>query len=150
MCFALCVIGFDAYYISNPTTCYFSLTICSSSASQRGVFYSQSNFYNVKIPLIKGQLAAGAVMFTLCLFYIIIYIITSIRVHRVKQPTIVHPQVPSSLSYPPAVSNGILTAPATNYIPPVVPNNGDGRGTELVCPTCHTVMRMTAIKRLPM
>jgi len=150
MFFAACVIGFDTYYIINPTTCFFSSSICSSSAPERGLFYTPSNFNNIKIPLIKGQLAAGAVMFTLCLVYIIIYIITSIRVHRAKQPTSVHPQVPTTLSYPPAVSNSILTAPATNYSPPVVPNNGDGRGTELVCPTCYTVMRMTAIKRLPM
>jgi hypothetical protein len=149
MCFALCVIGFDAYYISNPTTCYFSLTICSSSASQRGVFYSQSNFSGIKIPLIKGQLAAGVIMFTLCLAYIIIYII-SIRAHRFKQPTSVYPQAPYSLSYPPAVSNGLLTAPATNHRPSMVPNNGDGRGNKLVCPTCHTVMHITAIKRPPM
>ncbi len=147
MCFAVCVIGVDAYYISNPTTCYFSYSICTSSASQRGVFYSQSNFYNVKISLIKGQLAAGAVMFTLCLFYIIIYLI-KVRPQRFKQPTRVYPQVPYSLSYPPAVSNGMYTAPATNYGPPVVPNSGNGR--DLVCPTCHTVMRMTAIKRPPM
>jgi len=150
MFFAACIIGFDTFFIINPTTCFFSSTVCNnSSASALGVFYSQSNFNNIKIPLIKGQLAAGAVMFTLCLAYIIIYII-NIRAHRFKQATSVHPQVPYSLSYPPAVSNGILTAPATNYSPPVVPNNGDGRNAELVCPTCHTVMRMTAIKRPPM
>jgi hypothetical protein len=147
MCFAICVIGVDAYYITNPTTCYFSLSICSSSGSARGVFYSQSNFNSIKIPLLKGQLAAGVVMFTLCLFFVIIYM-TSVRPQRFKQRTSVYPQVPYSLSYPPAVSNGISNAPATNYGRPVVPNNGDGR--ELVCPTCHTVMRMTAFKPPPM
>jgi hypothetical protein len=148
MFFALCVIGFDAYFIVNPTTCYFSSTICNSSASGRGFFYTQSNFDNIKIPCIKGQLGAGAVMFTLCLVYVIIYII-SIRAQRFKQPTSVYPQAPYSLSYPPAVSNGILTTPATNHRPSVVPNNGDGRGNKLVCPTCSTVMHITAIKRPP-
>lgn len=151
MFFAACVIGFDAYYIINPTTCFFSSSICDGSASVRGVFYSDANFNNIKIPLIKGQLAAGAVMFVLCMVYIIIYIVTSVRVYRAKQSSSVYPQPPNVYPVLPTVSNSIPTVPPmNNYYPtnPAVPN-GDTRTTLLVCPTCNTAMQMTATKRVP-
>ncbi len=143
MFFSICVIGFDSYYIVYPTTCFFSSSLCSSSASARGLFYSTANFNNIKIPLIKGQLAAGAVMFVLCLIYIIIYIITNVRVSRAKRSSTVHPQAQNL--YP------TLTAPPVNsYRPPSTISNGESRTTVLVCPTCNTTMNMTARKRPPM
>ncbi|CAF1363421.1 unnamed protein product [Adineta steineri] len=144
--FAMCIIGFDAYYIISPTTCFFSSYICSSSAPARGLFYSNENFNNIKIPLIKGQLAAGCLMFIICLVYIVIYIITSIRVHRAKQPRTIYPQVQNPFTAPSTISNGILTAPPiTNYSTPTTLYN-----SEIVCPTCKTVMNMTPSKRPPM
>jgi len=120
------------------------------SAPARGLFYSEANFNNIKIPLIKGQLGAGAVMFVLCLIYIIIYITTSIQVHRAKQSPSVYPQVENPYPVLPTVSNDMMTAPPmTDYRPPSTISNGDSRTTLLVCPTCNTVMNMTATRRLP-
>jgi hypothetical protein len=144
MFFAACVIGFDSYYIIAPTTCFFQTSICDGSAATRGLFYTSSNFNDIKIPLIKGQLAAGAVMFVLCLVYIIIYIVTAFRVHRAKNPPIIHPQVQN---FVPTVSNGVLTAPpAHTHYPPTAHNNGDGRITQIVCPTCNGALNMTVRK----
>jgi len=120
------------------------------SAPARGLFYSETNFNNIKIPLIKGQLGAGAVMFVLCLIYIIIYITTSIQVHRAKQSPSVYPQVENPYPVLPTVSNDMMTAPPmTDYRPPSTISNSDSRTTLLVCPTCNTVMNMTATRRLP-
>jgi hypothetical protein len=150
MFFAACVIGFDSYYIVYPTTCFFSSSVCNSSGSNRGVFYSNDNFNNIKMSLIKGQLAAGAVMFVLCTIYVVVYIITIIRVHRAKQPPTVYPQVQNSFPPLSQVPNGVLSAPPANsYYPPMTVNNGDGRITQVVCPTCTATMNMTVRKQLP-
>ncbi len=73
------MIGFDAYFLIYPTTCFFSSTLCNGDAPSRGLFYSVDNFNNIKIPLIKGQLATAAIMFAFSIDYIIMYIV--IRVH---------------------------------------------------------------------
>jgi hypothetical protein len=148
MFFAVCVIGFDSYYIVYPNTCFFPSSTCDSSGLARGLFYSPSNFNNIKMPLIEGQLAAGGVMFILCMVYIIIYIITIVRVQRAKQPSSVYPQAQNPYPVLPTVSNGIITAPpVANYYPPSTAN-GDSRTALLVCPACNTTMNMTATKRL--
>ena len=77
--FTVCLIGFDAYFLIDSTACFFSSTLCTSQAPGRGIFYSTDNFNNVKIPLIKGQLAVGALMFAFSIDYIITYVV--IRVH---------------------------------------------------------------------
>ncbi|CAF1051885.1 unnamed protein product [Adineta steineri] len=82
--FAVCIIGFDAYFISYPTTCFFSLSLCNSTKPIRGIFYSTSQFNDIKIPLIKGQLAAAALMFAFYIVYIIIYVVTCIKLKRSK------------------------------------------------------------------
>ena len=154
MFFSMCVIGFDIYYIVHPTTCFFSSSICSSSDHSRGIFYSDANFNNIKMPLIKGQLAAGAVMWVLCIIYVIIYIITAIRVHKGKQSPIIYPQVSNAYPVLPTVSNNMVMPPPppplTNYYPPMTIPNSDVRTTVLTCPTCNTVMSMTASRRPPM
>jgi hypothetical protein len=156
--FAACVIGFDTFYLISPTTCFFSSTICSSSGSSRGVFYTDSNFNNVKIPLIKGQLAAGAVMFVLCLIYIIIYIVTSVRVSHPQVAPSVYPQAPYTL---PTGTDGMIIAPPVANIrphraasplyhrPTMVIDNGEGRTNDLLCPTCSTMMSVVVRKRPP-
>ncbi|CAF1334489.1 unnamed protein product [Adineta ricciae] len=178
MVFALCVIGFDAYYIVSPHTCFFPSSVCNSSGSTRGLFYSDYNFNYIKIPLIKAQLAAGVLMFLLCIAYVIIYIVTSARVHRAKYPKLVYPQMQNQLMTPGALPNTLFpTQPASTYptqfphypqpitsYPSALPGypfpttvyppsallvNGENRATELACPTCKTMMNMTATKRLP-
>ncbi|UJR14013.1 hypothetical protein I4U23_001012 [Adineta vaga] len=179
MFFALCVIGFDAYYIASPTTCFFPTSVCTSSAPTRGLFYTQYNFDYVKMPLIKAQLGAAVLMFLLCTAYVIVYIITSIRVYRAKRPQTIYPQTQNPFVGPSAVSNGMLTMPPAGTYPahfhnypqqftgyptptvnypvpyptypaPAIFNNGDTRATELACPTCKSTINMTASKRPPM
>lgn len=145
--FSICVIVFDSYYIVYPNTCFYPSSTCSSSGSTRGLFYSSSNFNNIKMPLIKAQLAAGCLMFVLCFIYIPIYLITIFRVYRTKQSPIIYPQVQTF----PAVSNGILTAqPVNSYIQPYPVVNNGNQVAVVVCPTCSTAMNMTTSKRPPM
>jgi hypothetical protein len=156
--FAACVIGFDAYYMIYPTTCFFPSNVCSSSAPIRGIFYTDANFNNIKMPLIKGQLGAGSLMFVLCLIYIVIYIITSVRVNKAKTAPTVYPQTPYSLPVLPTGPDGMITAPTGVIRPPrtasplyhrpsMVIDNGDGRTNDLLCPTCSTTMAVTVRKR---
>ncbi len=159
--FAACVIGFDSYFLIYPATCFFPSTTCYSVGSSRGVFYSVSNFNNIKTPLIIGQLAAGALMFVLCLIYIIIYIITSIRVQKAKAPPAVYPQAPYTAQMIPTGPDGMITAPPITNIrptraasplyhrPTMVIDNGEGRANDLVCPTCSTTMAVSVRKKTP-
>ena len=159
--FAACVIVFDSFFLCYPSTCFFSSSICSGLGSSRGVLYTAANFSNIKIPLIIGQLAAGAVMFLLCLIYILIYIITTIRVHRVKIPPTVYPQTQYSSPLVPTGSDGMVMAPpVVNVRPPkpgsplyhrpmIVVDNGEERSNDLLCPTCSTMMAVTVRKKLP-
>jgi hypothetical protein len=80
---ALCVIAFDGYFLNNPTLCWFT-TRCDTYASydQFSDLTDPADLYNIKVPLIKGQLAAGVLMLVTCLIYIIIYIITSYQISK--------------------------------------------------------------------
>jgi hypothetical protein len=85
--FAACVIGFDTYFLIYPTTCFFSLSLCNSTVPLRGIFYSEDHFNNIKIPLLKGQLATAAVMVAFSIDYIIMYASTSCRMTNVSRST---------------------------------------------------------------
>lgn len=162
--FAACVIGFDSYYLANPSTCFFPTSVCKSNGTTRGLFYSKSNFENIKTPLIIGQLAAGGVMFFLCLIYVVIFVVTLIRVHKAKSTPNVFPQAPYALpTVPPLPTgpDGMILAPAYNTVrptrvasplyhrPAMIVDNGDGRANDLLCPTCSTMMAVSVKKRPP-
>jgi hypothetical protein len=159
--FAACVIGFDSYFVVYPTTCIFSSSICNDVGSSLGELDTYDNYYNIKIPLIKGQLAAGAVMFVLCLIYIVIYCITTIRVRRVNRSPIISPPTQQALPVVPTGPDGMVTAPPVmNIRPPkpgsplyhrpmIVVDNGEGRANDLLCPTCSTMMAVTVRKKPP-
>ena len=158
--FACCVIGFDSYYLVSPSTCFFPTLVCNGTVGSRGVFYSQSNFDNVKMSLIKGQLAAGCLMLVLCLVYIIIYIVVTILYMQAKKAPTVHPQMPYQQNLPTGADGMILAPPMTNirphricsplyYRPAIAIDNGDGRSNDLLCPTCSTMMAVTVKKRPP-
>ena len=159
--FASCVIGFDAYYLFHPSTCFFPTSTCQSTGLTRGLFYSQSNFNNIKIPLIITQLVAGGVMLFLCLIYILIFIITVVRVHRVKSLPSIYPQAPYTLPVVPTGPDGMIVAPPVTNIrptraasplyhrPTLVIDNGEGRTNDLLCPTCSTMMAVSVKKRSP-
>jgi len=142
--FAACVIGFDAIYTMYPTLCFFSTNICGMSGSSRGLLYSDSNFSNIKTSLIKAQLAAGCLMFILCLIYVVLFIITVVRVFRARRRAIVYPQ---GEKQPFPVAPAGACGHTTGGILPNVITPGDNRNALLVCPSCSTAMNMTVNKR---
>ncbi|CAF1250100.1 unnamed protein product [Rotaria magnacalcarata] len=158
--FSLCVIGFDAYFLMNTSACFFTTSACNSTGLSRGLFYSTSNFNNIKIPLIDGQLGAGCAMFVLCLIQIIIYIRTAFVVNQIKNSPTIHPIVPSSLPVLPTGADGMIIAPPIMNVrahragsplyhrPTMVIDNGDGRANDLTCPTCTTTMSVTVRKKI--
>ncbi|UJR33173.1 hypothetical protein I4U23_020629 [Adineta vaga] len=83
--FAACIIGFDAYFLVYPTTCFFPISSCNSNGTSRGIFYSKRNFNDIKIVLIKTQLAIAAVMLAFFIAYIIMYTVTRMRLKTNKQ-----------------------------------------------------------------
>jgi hypothetical protein len=108
--------------------------------------------------LIIGQVAAGGVMLILNLIYIIIYVVTSIRVRQAKTPQSVYPQ--STYQLPTGPDGMIIAPPPVSIRPPrtgsplyhrptMVIDGGDGRTNDLVCPTCSTLMNVTVKKRPP-
>ena len=151
MFFALCVIAFDSLYIEEPTTCFFSSSQCNSAGTARGLLYSTDNFNNIKMTAIKIQLGAGCFMWLICLIYIVVYIITTIRVYRAERPSNIYPQGKPPYPTFPDTSKGVLSAPPMNsYVPPIiVPHNAPGT-INVVCPTCSAAMSVTATKRPPM
>ncbi|CAF1250081.1 unnamed protein product [Rotaria magnacalcarata] len=156
--FSLCVIGFNAYFLLNTSACFFPTSACNSTGLSRGLFYSTSNFNNIKIPLIKGQLGAGCVMFVLCLTLIIIYIVTAYRASPNRHNSTVHPLGQNSL---PTGADGMIIAPPIMNVrahragsplyhrPTMVIDNGDGRANDLTCPTCTATMSVVVRKKEP-
>jgi hypothetical protein len=134
---ALCVIGFDAYFLNNPTQCFFS-NDCSSFEYSYNTYSTNSEYlYSIKVPLIKGQLAAGALMFVSSVIFIIIFAVTSYRVSRATQSDHVPPVpvaiAPTSTQYVPSVPVAI-TPTSTQYVPPsskfTQPNTSGGNPIE--------------------
>ena len=109
---ALCVIGFDAYFLQNPTLCFFSSN-CLPYYYSYGVYglADSATLYNIKVPLIIGQLTAGVLMFVSCVIYIVIFGVTVCRVSNS-----IHFQGGS-------VAQGIVAPAPSGYIPPPPPMN---------------------------
>lgn len=139
-----------------PGTCFFPSSTCTSTGSARGPFYSTTNFNNIKMSVIKGQLAAGCVIFVLCIAFIALYIYTVVKVNRAMNSPVVHPILENPLTGP---NNTGMVPPMTNirphragsplyHRPTIQVDNGDGRGNDLVCPTCSTTMSVTIRKKL--
>ncbi|CAF0943624.1 unnamed protein product [Adineta ricciae] len=83
--FAVCIISFDTYFVITPTACFYSSSLCNSNGTSRGVFYSKTNFNQVKIPLIKAQLAIAAAMFAFDVAYIVMYAVTWKRLKKYER-----------------------------------------------------------------
>ena len=113
--FTLCVIGFNAYFLINPSTCFFPTTLCNSTASTRGPFYSEENVNNVKIPLLRGEIATAAVMFAFSVAYIIIYVVTWVNVENHLRPMFKPPT--------PILTHRFSTNKSIWHIDDVTPNN---------------------------
>ena len=81
--FAVCVIGFDGYFLNNPTKCFFSSCSYYWYSGYQDQ-YDTDSLYSIKIPLIKGQLTAGVLMLVSIIIYIVIFALTSHRVNRLN------------------------------------------------------------------
>jgi hypothetical protein len=151
---ALCVIGFDGYFLNNPTQCFFSNDCI-------GYYYYSSqdntnNLYTIKVPVTKGQLAAGALMLVSCIIYIFIFALTSYRVGTATQ-------IPNGSSVPVAIlsqpppyqksTHGIISTKnpvnQSNVNPPIpppyiapvpveTPTNSIVPKNQLICPNCRS------------
>lgn len=93
------MIGFSAYFLNNPATCFFSPTLCNSTVPTRGPFYSEENVMSIKIPLLKGELTTAAVLFAFSLGYIIMFVVTWVRIENYLRPIFKPP--PPSPALPP-------------------------------------------------
>jgi len=121
---ALCVIGFDGYFLNNPTQCFFSNTCTSDEFFDSTELYNTDTLYSIKVPLIKGQLAAGVLMFVSSMIYIIIFVITNYRVSK-------GPSAPvASYANPPVTSS--YNPPVETYTASTAPNN------EIICHNCSS------------
>ena len=157
--FAICVIVFDAYFLVHTTTCFYSYAKCHSSAPTRGLYYTKERFDDIKLPLIRGQLAAASLMFVFCLIFIIIYIKTAVQASQAKTAPSTDSQIENSSPAVPTGPDGMITAPPFTNVraqrvgsplyhrPAIVVDNGDGRTNDLQCPTCSTTMAVTVRKK---
>lgn len=158
--FAACVIGFDAYFITNTSACFFSSNLCNGVGSSRGIFYSTWTFNNVKMSVIRAQLAAACVSFVLSIAYIIMYIVTAVLVQRANNAPSAVQQLLYSVPTLPTGPDGMILAPPPANIrtnragsplyhrPAIVVDYGDGRANDLTCPTCSTTMAVS-VRRKP-
>ncbi len=146
---ACCVIGFDAYFLNHPLQCWFSDDCNNYNRTSAYYYYYYSyssyyrisdNFYSIKIPLVKGQLAAGALMLASCIIYIIIFIITVYRVSEELQNYRNRSAPVSAVT----VTTGHVSMPMNNisHETPVLPNNPSIINPpipfkQMTCPNCH-------------
>ena len=145
--------------MAHPTTCFFPSSTCSSSI--RGLFYTKQNFDNIKIPLIIGQLVAGALMFILCLVYILIYILTVLRVRKANTATSIYPQAADTFPNVPTGPDGYITAPPVTNVralraasplyhrPTAGVSTAGDRPHDLQCPNCNSTMIVSVTKTQP-
>ena len=126
---AICVIGFDAYFLNHPTQCFLSDDCYSYSDYLTGSWSYLSSInalVDIKIPVIKGQLAAGVLMLVSCIIYIIIFVITAYRISK-------NNQIYGNSSLPMIVTGpSIPKNPPSNMIENVHNINGYDRRSSLV------------------
>lgn len=159
---AICVIGFDAYFLNHPTQCFLSDDCSSYNVNSYfnelwGDLSNINDLVDIKIPLIKGQLAAGVLMLTSCIIYIIIFAITAYRISKNNQihgnstlPMIVTgPAIPNnpplnmiargSINYGdfrrPSVINPPIVRP--QVVPPEISTETTTQQHNMICPRCQ-------------
>jgi hypothetical protein len=91
-CFSIVLLAFDIIFLQNSDKCFFtdSINNCDlfsdynydSSWSFQGNYLSISNN---KVPAIKGQLAGAVLMLVTATIYIVMYIVTVVKIHRSQQ-----------------------------------------------------------------
>ncbi|CAF1533983.1 unnamed protein product [Rotaria magnacalcarata] len=149
---ALCVVGLDFYFLNNPTQCFFSSDCSSYTDYYTSNYYynyltDTSNLYRIKVPLVKGQLAAGFLMFVSCVIFIVLYAVTSHRVqrrihiqHGPPAPAMV---ITASNQYPPTIINPTYGHPLNDVSVNQYPNNPTASMNTIVCPNCQTQFQVS-------
>jgi hypothetical protein len=140
---ALCVIGFDGYFLNYPTQCFFSNNCDNYYSYYYQDQYNTDNLYSIKVPLIRGQLAAGVLMLVSCMGYIFIFVLTSYRIGSATP-------IPNGSSVPvvplsqlPPYPNPIYAITSTenpinqSNINPSMPPPYNPPKNELNCPHCR-------------
>ncbi|CAF3402627.1 unnamed protein product [Rotaria socialis] len=159
--FALSLVGLDAYFLNNPTQCFFSNSCNSDSSSSYSGYYlsNYTTLYEIKVPLVKGQLAAGVLMFVSCMIFIVIFAVTSYRVKKVMHyqnysaPTggmpLTHQQGPYSTNQKYAVPLNAGYATPSTINPPIASHPGahiqprTPPMNHIICPNCQSMFEVT-------
>ena len=145
------VIGLDGYFLNHPLQCFFS-DYCSYYSYYGYDYYSNSttnrnpspssDFYSIKLPLVKAQLAAGVLMLVSCIVFIIIYIIANVLMRKgpktgqpMAQPYVAHNQPYAGAPVP--VQTVVTVPPPVQVVPH--PTQAAPQGKSMTCPHCRTV-----------
>ncbi|CAF1432091.1 unnamed protein product [Adineta steineri] len=113
--FALCIVSFDAYFLTHPTQCFFT-----DSCDYYTSVLDTSTLYNIKVKLIWTQLIAGALMFISIVFSITLFIEAN---HRVKKDNSLEQKLPTSDTAIPTANQYTLAEPATATMNSTVQHN---------------------------
>ncbi|CAF2123816.1 unnamed protein product [Rotaria magnacalcarata] len=115
--FAFILIGINAAFLRRPDACFFTERVC---ANLYRLNYDVENFgcvlddksphcRNVRLTLIKAQLASGVIMAVTCFLYFILYGITTVKASR------------STRHQAPTVTNAVMTPVYQHRVQPTMP-----------------------------
>ncbi|CAF1467786.1 unnamed protein product [Didymodactylos carnosus] len=145
LCLAICVLVIDIIFLSNPFLCFYGTYTCTSSSSTTYTSWSflasTSDIYNLKVPILKGQLAGAVLMLVLAIIYIILYIVTAVKV-RGHSNAIPENRIPLQTKVPTTVGYQEPQVSSYSSTPSSLPINAKrGLATEpeeeIECYNCH-------------
>lgn len=155
---AICVIGFDAYFLNHPMQCFLS-DDCSLYKDYFTGFWDDlwnvNELYDIKVPVIRAQLAAGVLMLTSCIIYIIIFSITTYRILKTARAIVPAMVFRPSIAYnsPPNMMGDVRNygydrraslASRSLVLPPNNPvklsTNTTIQENPMICPYCQSTL----------
>lgn len=144
---ALSVVGLNVYFLMNPTHCWFLNTCMMNEFWSRTEYYDTTTLYNIKIPIIKGQLAAGGLMVASQAIYIIIFVMTN---HKVSQTIQLQNNAPVQIAVMPkridyvdsSTRNRTMAPPYNSTME--IPLDSVVSRNQMTCPKCHTNFRISS------
>jgi hypothetical protein len=88
-CFSIILLAFDIIFLQNPYKCFFTDPIdnCDlfSDYNYDSLWSFDGTYLSIsknKVPAIKGQLAGAVLMLVTATLYIVMYIVTAVKIHR--------------------------------------------------------------------
>jgi hypothetical protein len=143
---AIALIVLDAFFIGNIERCFFSRVTCEELSSSLPRLISQP--LGRKVQVLKGQIAAAALMLATALLFMLLYILASLSVRRSFRSVLIeHHQLPTQYarqaerySPPPPPP-----PPLQTWKPTTIPVSYDP--TQLECPHCGTLIQLTQRRR---